>query len=152
MLDDLDHRLIAALRIDSRAPVAALARELNVNRSTVTARIERLLHSEVIEAFTIRLSNDVDRDAIHAVTMLTIEPNRGQDVVRAIRGFPEIEHLHSTIGVWDLVVQLRATSLSQLDLALERIRGVPGVKDTQTSLLFNSLTPSPAGRRSTSGA
>ncbi|MFG3604282.1 Lrp/AsnC family transcriptional regulator [Micromonospora chersina] len=140
MLDDLDHRLIAALRVDSRSPVAALARELGVNRSTVTARIERLRDSGVIEAFTIQLSNDVDRDAIRGVTMVSIEPNGGQDVVRAIRGFPEVEFLHSTIGVWDLVVQLRAASLSEFDLALERIRGVSGVRDTQTSLLFNSLT------------
>lgn len=140
MLDDLDHRLIAALRVDSRSPVAALARELGVNRSTVTARIERLRDSGVIEAFTIQLSNDVDRDAIRGVTMVSIEPNGGHDVVRAIRGFPEVEFLHSTIGVWDLVVQLRAASLSEFDLALERIRGVSGVRDTQTSLLFNSLT------------
>ncbi|WP_222865997.1 Lrp/AsnC family transcriptional regulator [Micromonospora sp. AP08] len=67
MLDDLDHRLIAALRVDSRSPVAALARELGVNRSTVAARIERLRDSGVIEAFTIQLSNDVDRDAIRGV-------------------------------------------------------------------------------------
>ncbi|MER5703089.1 Lrp/AsnC family transcriptional regulator [Micromonospora sp. NPDC002296] len=140
VLDDLDHRLISELRHDSRAPVAVLARVLGVNRSTVTTRIERLRDSGVIEAFTVRLSNDVDRDAIRGVTMVRIEPNRGQDVVRAVRGYPEVETLFSTIGAWDLVLQLRAASLSELDLALERIRGLAGVLDTQTSLLFNSLT------------
>jgi len=35
---------------------------------------------------------------------------------------------------------LRCRSLSEFDLVLERIRILPGVRDTQTSLLFNSLT------------
>lgn len=140
MIDDLDFRLIAILRANSRTPVAALARELGINRSTVTSRIDRLVDTGVIEGFTLRLSNDVDRDAIRGVTTVSTDPNQGQDVVRELRGYPEVEHLHSTTGAWDLVVQLRCTSLSAFDLALERIRTVPGVRDTQTSLLFNSLT------------
>lgn len=140
MLDDLDRRLIAILRANSRTPVAVLARELDINRSTVTARIDRLVDSGVIEGFTIQLSNDVDRDAIRGVTTVVTEPNHGQDVVREIRGYPEVERLHSTTGAWDLVVQVRCRDLSEFDLVLERIRAIPGVRDTQTSLLFNSLT------------
>lgn len=140
MIDDLDHRLIAILRANSRTPVAVLARELGINRSTVTSHIDRLVDAGVIEGFTVRLSNDVDRDAIRGVTTVVSEPNHGQDVVRAIRGYPEVEQLHSTTGAWDLVVQLRCRSLSEFDLVLERIRAIPGVRDTQTSLLFNSLT------------
>lgn len=140
MLDDLDHRLISLLRADSRTPVASLARELGVNRSTITSRIERLVDSGVIEGFTLRLGNDVDRDAVRGVTTVVTTPNDGRHVVREIRGYPEVERLHSTTGAWDLVVQLRCSSLSEFDLVLERIRGLPGVRDTQTSLLFNSIT------------
>lgn len=111
-----------------------------MNRSTVTARIDALTGAGVIESFTIRLSDEVDRDAIRAVTLLVSDPQSGQDVVRAVRGFPEVEQLHSTLGAWDLVVQLRAPSLAAFDAALERIRAIPGVRDTQTSLLVNSLT------------
>jgi DNA-binding Lrp family transcriptional regulator len=140
MLDDLDHRLIGILRANSRTPVAVLARDLGINRSTVTARIDRLVDSGVIEGFTIRLSNDVDRNAIRGMTTVVSEPNQGQDVVREVRGYPEVEQLHSTTGAWDLVIQLRCRNLSEFDLVLERIRAIPGVRDTQTSLLFNSLT------------
>jgi len=140
MIDDLDQRLIAILRANSRTPVAVLARELGINRSTVTSRIDRLVDTGAIEGFTIRLSNDVDRNAIRGVTTVVSEPNHGQDIVREIRGYPEVEQLHSTTGAWDLVVQLRCRNLSEFDLVLERIRAIPGVRDTQTSLLFNSLT------------
>lgn len=140
MIDDLDRRLISLLRSNARTPVAALARDLGVNRSTVTARIDALTGSGVIEAFTIRLSDEVDRDAIRAVALVLSEPKYGKEVVKTVRGFPEVEHLHSTLGSWDLVVQLRAPSLAAFDAALEKIRAIDGVKDTQTYLLVNSLT------------
>jgi hypothetical protein len=52
----------------------------------------------------------------------------------------------SILGEWDLVVQLRASSLSEFDLALERILSLTGVKATHTNLLFNSLTTGPRRR------
>lgn len=139
MLDDLDYRLIALLRSDSRTPVAVLARELGVNRSTVTARIDRLVDNGVIEGFTIRVSSDLEQDSVRGVMLVATETRRNHEVVHEIRGYPEIEQLHSTTGTWDLVIQLRCRNLSEFDLALERIRALDGVRSTQTSLLFSSL-------------
>lgn len=139
VLDDLDYRLIALLRTDSRTPVAVLARELGINRSTVTSRIDRLVDSGVIEGFTIRVSNDLAPDSVRGVILVATETRSSHEVVHEIRGYPEIEELHSTIGTWDLVIQLRSRNLTEFDLALERIRALPGVRSTQTSLLFSSL-------------
>ena len=139
VLDDLDYRLIALLRSDSRTPVAALARELGINRSTVTSRIDRLVDTGVIEGFTIRVSSDLEQDSVQGVMLVSTETRRNHDIVHEIRGYPEIEQLHSTTGTWDLVIQLRCRNLSEFDLALERIRAIPGVNSTQTSLLFSSL-------------
>lgn len=140
VLDDVDKKLIELLRANSRTPAAELARRVGVNRATVTARIERLTRTGVIESFTIRLADEVDHDAIRGITLIAVSPNRGVEVMRKVRGIPEAEQVHSTIGVWDLVVQLRAATLPAFDTALEQVRGLDGVRDTQTSLLFNSLT------------
>lgn len=139
VLDDLDFRLIALLRSNSRTPVAVLARELGINRSTVTSRIDRLVDTGVIEGFTIRVSNDLEQDSVRGVVLVSTETRSSHEVVREIRGYPEIEELHSTTGTWDLVIQLRSRNLTEFDLALERIRALPGVRSTQTSLLFSSL-------------
>lgn len=140
MIDDLDRQLISWLRVNSRTPVAVLARELGVNRSTVNARIDRLVETGLIESFTIRVSDEISRDSIRGVVFVASDPTRGHDIIHAVRGIPEAEQLHSTLGQWDLIVHLRARSLEAFDDALERIRAVPGVRDTHTSLLVNSLT------------
>ncbi|MDN6301998.1 MAG: Lrp/AsnC ligand binding domain-containing protein, partial [Brachybacterium sp.] len=67
------------------------------------------------------------------------ETRRNHAIVHEIRGYPEVEQYHSTTGTWDLVIQLRCRNLSEFDLALERVRAIPGVTSTQTSLLFSSL-------------
>ena len=139
VLDDLDYRLIALLRSDSRTPVAVLARELGVNRSTVTSRIDRLVGNGVIEGFTIRVSGDVEQDSVHGVMLVATDTRRNHDIVHELRGYPEIEQLHSTTGTWDLVLQIRARNLAEFDLVLERVRAIPGVRSTQTNLLFSSL-------------
>ncbi|WP_341854090.1 winged helix-turn-helix transcriptional regulator [Brachybacterium sp. GPGPB12] len=104
MLDDLDYRLIALLRANSRTPVAVLARELGVNRSTVTSRIDRLVDNGVIEGFTIRVSGDIEHDSVQGVMLVATENSRDPEIVREARGYPELEQLHSTTGTWDLVL------------------------------------------------
>src|SRR5690606_41796213 len=49
--DDLDHRLIALLRSNSRTPLALLARERGINRATVPRRLHRLADQRVRGSF-----------------------------------------------------------------------------------------------------
>lgn len=46
--------------------------------------------------------------------------------------------LHSTNGRWDIVAELRADSLEQFDRVLGRIRLIPGIAATETSLLLST--------------
>ncbi|BDZ55938.1 hypothetical protein GCM10025870_30110 [Agromyces marinus] len=75
-LDELDRRLLALLRGDGRAPVAELARRLGVARATVTGRIDRLVASGIIIGFSVRVRDELDPLAIHAVSFIEVEGAR----------------------------------------------------------------------------
>ena len=132
-MDDLDHRLIAKLRHDARAAVADLAIALGVSRGTITTRMARLQRDGVIAGYTVRLRPDATPDEIHAWTSLAVEGNQ-HHVIRALLGEPGVYALHDTNGRWDLLAELRVGSLADLSAALERIRGIPGVSATETSV------------------
>jgi DNA-binding Lrp family transcriptional regulator len=132
-MDDLDHRLIAKLRHDARAAVADLAKALGVSRGTITNRMARLQREGVITGYTLRLRPDATPDEIRAWTSLAVEGNQ-HPVVRALLGEPGVAALHDTNGRWDLLAELRVGSLAELSAALERIRGIPGVSATETSV------------------
>ncbi|MCE0535299.1 Lrp/AsnC family transcriptional regulator [Kineosporia rhizophila] len=137
-MDDLDRRLVAALRADAREPAASLARRLGVTRGTVTQRVERLQNSGVILGFTARVRDETVGD-VRAVSFIEIEGRATAQVIEGLRGLPQIVSLHTTNGAWDLVADIRATSLSEFDAVLGRIRSVDGVLNSETSLLLSSL-------------
>lgn len=138
-LDDLDRSLLALLRSDGRMPVAALGRELGISRATVTARMDRLAEAGVIVGYTVRLRDDAETGAVRAVSLIEVEGRAIDDVIRRLRGFPEIEALHSTSGDVDLVAELRTADLASFDALLGRIRRVDGVLNSRTNLLLASV-------------
>lgn len=137
-MDDLDHRLIAALRIDGRAPLSKLADVLGCSRGTVQNRLDRLIEGGVITGFTVRLKDDANADKVRAVMMIEVTGKSTTKAVRSLRLMPEIVALHTTNGAWDLVAEIEVLSLVEFDRALHRIRMVEGISRTDTSLLLAS--------------
>ena len=138
-LDDLDRRLLSALRADSREPVAALARRLGVSRATVTSRIDRLLDEGTVLGFSVRVREDRDPDSVTAVCLVEVEGRSTDDVIAQLRGLPDIRALHTTNGKWDLVAEIRTLSLTTFDQLLRQIRSIDGIANSETSLLLSSV-------------
>lgn len=136
MSDDLDRRLIALLRADSRTPAASLAKTLKVSRGTIQNRIERLVSRGVIQGFTIRTRPDADSSRVRAVMTIAIEGERSRHVVQALKGFAEVAAVHTTNGRWDLVAELDVDTLAAFSQVLDRIREIEGIASTETSILL----------------
>lgn len=136
MLDDLDRRLIALLRADSRAPAAALAKTLKVSRGTVQNRIDRLTGRGVIQGFTIKTQPDATANRVRAIMCIAIEGERTGAVLKALRGFPEVDKVHTTNGRWDLVAELDVETLGEFSRTLDGIREIEGIASTETSILL----------------
>jgi DNA-binding Lrp family transcriptional regulator len=137
-VDDLDRQLIALLRADARATVASIAKALHVARGTVQNRITKLERDGTIAGYTVRLKPQVDEHRIAALMTIAVEGNRAESVLRALRGDPAVEALHTTNGRWDIVAELSADSLEAFDRVLGRIRQVGGIASTETSLLLST--------------
>ena len=138
-MDELDSRLIALLRTDSRTPAAVLAKALKVSRGTVQNRIDRLVASGVLLGFTVRLNAEDDAQRVRAVMSLEIEGERMAAVLKALRGVPAVACAHTTNGRWDLVVELETADLPSFSNALDAIRTIQGVAATETSLLLKTM-------------
>jgi DNA-binding Lrp family transcriptional regulator len=133
-MDSLDQQLIALLRADARAPVAALAHRLGVSRGTVSNRIARLEDEGVITGYTVRLRPDSLPEGIAAWMSITVEGNQTRAVIQTLRGEPGVAALHDTNGRWDLLAELRAANLGELADVLERVRLIKGIAATETSI------------------
>ncbi|WP_395702754.1 Lrp/AsnC family transcriptional regulator [Aquabacterium sp.] len=133
-MDSLDQQLIALLRADARASVATLAQRLKVSRGTVTNRIKRLEDEGVIVGYTVRLRPDVQTEQITAWTSITVDGNQAREVISRLLGEPGVAAIHDTNGRWDLLAELRSSSLNELAAVLERLRLIKGISATETSI------------------
>jgi len=137
-MDDTDRKLLSLLQGNARLPVASLAAILGVTRATVQKRLDRLIESKTITAFTIKTSAAADPARIRAIMMIEIEGERSEPVLRALRRLPEVAAVHTTNGRWDLIVELTTDGLDTFDKALRRIREMKGIASSETSLLLST--------------
>ena len=137
-MDDLDQRLIALLRADARMNVADLAHKLGVSRGTVTNRMRRLEDEQVIVGYTVRLKPEAEPERIRAWMGVQVEGNQGRSVIASLLGEPGVAALHDTNGRWDLLAELQVPTMAELSQALERIRRVKGIANTETSIRVTS--------------
>lgn len=143
-LDDVDQRLIAELRRDGRASLSDIADRLDLARATVRARMERLQARGEIVGFTVLTRGDVSALPVRGLMMIAIE-GRGQERITArLVGLPEVLAVHSTNGRWDLICELGARTLEELDALILKVRGYEGVLASETNLLLSTRR---AGRR-----
>nr|WP_156535731.1 Lrp/AsnC family transcriptional regulator [Agrobacterium vitis] len=137
-VDDLDEKLVTLLRHNGRRSISDLALETGTSRATVRARLERLERDGTILGYTVILRADTVDLGVRGIMMIEIQGHVTDKVIRALSGFPEISAVHSTNGRWDLIVELGAATLTDFDSVLRRVRLVPGITNSETSLILST--------------
>ncbi len=137
-MDKTDERLIAALRHNARASLSDLALQLDLSRTTVRARIERLQLRGDVLGFTVVLKEDVLRDPVRGLMMIGIEGRGTERITRQLSGFAEVRAVHSTNGRWDVIVEIGTATLEAFDEVLTRIRRLDGIVASETNLLLKT--------------
>lgn len=135
-LDDIDRQLLSILQLNSREPVAEIARRLGVARTTVIARMARLEQAGVIGGYTLKLGRDLVDPSLQAYVGITVQPKAGRDVIRRFSRIPEVQQLCAVSGEYDYVAWLRVGTPEQLDKILDQIGEMEGVIKTTTSVVL----------------
>lgn len=133
-MDDIDQNLIALLRRNARASISELAQTLEVTRTTVRTRLDKLIETGEILGFTTVLKGDAHDLPVRGVMLIEIEGKGTETVIAHLDALPEVQTIHTTNGRWDLIVELGTQTLPDLDAVLRRIRLISGVATSETSL------------------
>ncbi len=84
------------------------------------------------------LKPQAEAQRIRALMTIAVEGNRTQQVLRSLRGLPQVGTLYSTNGRWDIVAELQAETLEAFDHALGAVRQIEGIASTETSILLST--------------
>ena len=138
-IDDLDERIIAALREDGRISNRDLARNLNVNEATIRSRIRRLEESK-----TMRLVAMVDLSVAGyefvAAVGVQVRGRAAAEVARDIAQIPDVLTVIIAIGTQDIEIQVAARNLDALsDTLTNVVANVRGVARLTPGLAMRIL-------------
>lgn len=131
-MDETDEELIELLVENARMPVASLAKHMDLARSTVQARLDRLERKGVISGYTVRLGDIMRSERLRATVLLQIDPMKLAPVLSKLKALPEVRAAHTASGRFDLIVTLSAQTTEVLDAALDAIGTVNGVRTSES--------------------
>jgi Lrp/AsnC family transcriptional regulator for asnA, asnC and gidA len=137
-LDSFDLEIFRELQRDGRAPFVAIAERLGVSEAHVRRRTARLTDAQI---FSITAIADPKAIGIDCMAWLGIVAQHGEAarVAEALVALPEIDYVVHTAGEFNVMAEAACRSSEVLYGLLRRIRTIPGVQRTETSVYLNLL-------------
>lgn len=136
-MDDIDVRILDALRADGRASITAVAETAHVSRANAYARVARLVSEGVITGFTAKVDPRRSGRGSSAYVTMRVDQADWHDLREQLQQIPEVEHFALVGGDFDVILLVRARDNEDLRrVVLEELTSIPSVRDTKTSLVF----------------
>lgn len=137
-LDRTDRILIAALQQEGRLRLEDLARRVELAPSSVHDRLRRLQRDGVIRRWTIEVAPEALGLAVLA--FVGVRASRPcSDLIEALDQMREIEECHSVAGQLSMILKLRAASTEHLLEIIERLKQIPGIEGTETTVVLKTF-------------
>jgi len=133
-----DQQLLAVLRDNGRASITDIATLLGLSRATVQKRLERLEQADVIAGYSVRLSSAYLDQKIKAHVSITVRPRMTTDIISAMKTLDSVRSIYSVSGPYDLIAEVAALSVSDLDQVIDRIIAIDGVERTESSVILST--------------
>lgn len=136
VLDAKDERIIAELQRDGRRPYTQLGKSVGLSEAAVRQRVQRLLDAGVMQivAVTDPLQLGLKRAAMVGVKV----EGDVRAAAEAIAAFDEVVYVVLTAGPVDLLAEVVVPNDDELlVLVNDRIRQIPGVVSTETSIYLS---------------
>jgi Lrp/AsnC family transcriptional regulator, leucine-responsive regulatory protein len=128
-LDALDLQLLALLEVDGRMSHAQLARRVGRSRSAVQERIGRLERLGHIAGYTIRRPRSIR--PVRAYLLVVGSAASHDQLAAALAKLPQVSVCDSVSGELDLVLQIQAEELAEVERVrtlLARMQGVARIR------------------------
>lgn len=139
-VDDLDRRILNALRADGRASFAQMGERIGLSASAVKRRVDRMVAVGIIRGFSVLVDPEIDGRGTEAYVELFCRGNVAPlELTRIMSEIPDVIEAWTVTGAADAIVRIRARDTASLEVALERVRLAPQVDSTRSAIVLSRL-------------
>ena len=143
-MDDLDQRILRLLLRDGRATFAELGNAVGLSVSAAKRRVDRLVRDGAIRGFAAVVDPQTLGWELEALVLVYTNGTVPFPVMRAdLEAVPEIVEAFTVAGAADAMLRVVAEGVLHLERVISRLRGLPYVQQTDTTMVLSSLVRRP---------
>lgn len=135
-LDATDRKILTILSKEARIPMKALAARIGLSRSATTERVNALERSGTIKGYRADIGQ-IDQQMLSAYLMVMLNATPAAEVIDRLAHFPEVRRVCSLSGKVDLIVEVDAGSVAQLNALRDAIAAQEKVREVTTHLVLH---------------
>jgi len=124
-MEEIDYKIIDFLRENSRETNMEMARKLNVSEGTIRKHILNLVHSGIIQKFTIETSVSIE-----GIVLIKLDSQRASSTLKVLKGI--YKDIYEFSGSIDVAVRISKSTIDELNMEVDKIRDLKGVINTDT--------------------
>jgi Lrp/AsnC family transcriptional regulator for asnA, asnC and gidA len=129
-LDALDLRIIAELQNDGRRAFRDISRALDTPEATIRTRVKKLQDQGILQILAFTDPSKLGSAKL-ALIFAKVDPHAHEHVVSTLHGWNEVSYLSTTLGVFDLCVQVLCRDEDHLWQIQQKMRGISGILDVR---------------------
>ena len=134
-MDDLDRKILLELEKNSRLSNIKMGEKLRISEGTVRNRVQKLVDNEIIEKFTLELN---PKEGFCAFILVSMNPNKScRELISKIKAVPGVKKVYELAGKIDLLVKMVNSSTGEFNNAIDKLRQLDGVKETESLVVLN---------------
>lgn len=139
-VDRMDREIIAALRDNGRLSYAELGRTIGLSASSVHERVAKLEGSGVITGYHAMVDpRSIGLDVTALVGVQPTDTAQDDALAKALSDLDEVESCYTVAGEEAFVVKVRVATMDELGESLSKLRRIPGVARTRTTVVLSTL-------------
>ena len=140
-IDELDARLITALRANPRVGLLEIARQAGVARGTVQARLAKLEARGVIVGHGPEIDTQAMGYGIAAFVFVELSQGRLSEATAALDAIPEVLEADAISGAQDLVCRVVARNTEHLQELVNELLAAPAIRRCTSYIVLSRQVP-----------
>ena len=135
--DKTDERIIEYLRSDSRESFVDIGKKLKLSESAVRRRVKNLVDSGTIKKFTIE---EGEQNTTSAIVLISVDSTMDTSKVSTkLTKLDGVKTVYEITGQYDISVIITAPSITEINNAIDALRKIPGVIDSNTVIILRTI-------------
>ena len=142
-MDKFDRQIIDILKLNARESVSDIARKVNLSRTAVTARIQKLEHEKVILGYHADVAKAENKERIKAYLALKFDMSSSTqycetyaDLIYQIDG---VKWCHAISGETDMMLYVEVDSMTRLNAIRDELQKIPELRHLMTHTVLNEF-------------